>query len=280
MRERIRDKTVLGGAGWGIVGLLMLTGCGVPVAAGLEEPEANRVVVSLDRADVAATKEVDPASEGRFRVRVARDDVARALGAMHDEGLPRPHPPGVLDAMGKGALVPSQAAEHARYAAGLAGDLERTMEGVEGVVSARVHLNLPPPEPLCDHPPARATAGVLLEHRGATPPLSAEDAARLVAGGAPQLSASDVVVVMVPRRGVGVGGASSGAASAGLAQLGPLAVARGSVHTLQVILGLLLVTLFTMAVGLMALATRVARLRAALVKAGPPRPGDRISALP
>src|SRR5262245_1992167 len=98
--------------------LILLVSCTVPVAAGVDEGDANKIVVTLDQANIDATKEIDPQSEGKFRVVVARDDVPRALVAMRDEELPRPKPPGVLDSMDKGALVVSPAAEHAQFVAG------------------------------------------------------------------------------------------------------------------------------------------------------------------
>src|SRR5689334_6719026 len=93
-------------------------GCAVPVAAGLDEGDANRIVVALDQAGVEATKEADPSAEARFRVLVVRDETARALAVMADEELPRPPTRGVLDDA-KGQLVPSQAAEHAQLVVGL-----------------------------------------------------------------------------------------------------------------------------------------------------------------
>src|SRR5262249_9830168 len=88
-------------AGW--VGLLA-AGCTAPVAGGLDEGQANRVVVALDHAGIGADKEADPASEGRFRVVVERDDAPRAIAALREEDLPAPAVPGLLDSMGKGAL--------------------------------------------------------------------------------------------------------------------------------------------------------------------------------
>ena len=177
--------------------VLTLVACSVPVASGLDESDANRIVLALDRANVDATKESDPNVEGKFRVTVVRDEAGRALTLMRDEELPRPRSPGVLDAMDKGALVPGQAAEHAQFVAGLAGDLQRTLEGVDGVLSARVHLNVPAVDPLRDAPPAKTTASVLLEHRGSTPPLASDAVQRLVAGGVPGLAPADVTVVLV-----------------------------------------------------------------------------------
>jgi type III secretion protein J len=234
---------------------LALAGCMVPVAAGLDEVDANRIVVALDHASVDSVKESDPAVEGKFRVVVARDDAAHALSAMRDEELPRPRPSGVLDAMGKGALVPSRAAEHAQLVVGLAGDLERTLESVDGVLSARVHLNVPEADPLRDVAPQKPTASVLVEHRGSTPPITTESVQRLVSGGVGGLGTSDVAVVLVSRA------APPSSTAAHLAHVGPIAVAQASVRALQVALVGLVALVAILAGATLILYTRLARLR-------------------
>src|SRR6202000_1960560 len=118
---------------------------------------------------------------------------------LRQEDLPRREPTSVVDAVAKGALVPSEAAEHAQLVAGIAGELERSLEGIDGVLSARVHLNVPAPNPFRDGAPQRGSAGVLVAHRGRTPPLSADAVQRLVAGGVAGLLPADVVVVMLPQ---------------------------------------------------------------------------------
>src|SRR5205823_3362001 len=84
---------------------LGLMGCSTPIASGLEEPEANRVMLALDRAQVASSKETDATSEGRFRVIIAPDDAARALVALRAEELPRRKPASMSEATQKGGLV-------------------------------------------------------------------------------------------------------------------------------------------------------------------------------
>ena len=235
--------------------LLLVSACAVPIAGGLEETDANRVVVALDHAGVDATKEADPTVEGKFRVMVPRDDSARALLAMRSEDLPRPHVPGVMDTLDKGALVPSSAQEHAQLVSGMAGDLARTLEGVEGVLLARVHLNVAPPDPLRTGPAPKTTASVLLEHRGATPPITEGAVARLIAGGVPNLAVSDVAVVLVPRA------ASPLAEEAELRHVGPIAVARASMRALQVALAGLLLLVATLAAATLVLYGRLRMLR-------------------
>jgi type III secretion protein J len=248
-----------------VVALLALlaapVGCSVPVAGALDDGEANRVVVALDRTGVDATKEPDPAADNHWRVMVSRDDVPRALSTLRDEDLPRTPPPGVLDAVGKGALVPSEAAEHAQLVAGVAGDLERSLEGVDGVLSARVHLSLPEPSPFNqarDQPTARASASVLLAHRGSTPPLSADSIQRLVAGGVAGMVPADVTVVMVSRP------APPAQPGDGLGHVGPIAVARTSLRELQGALVALVGLVAALAAATLLLYSRLARARAEL----------------
>jgi type III secretion protein J len=245
-----------------LVWLALLAACGVPVAGGLDDSEANRVFVALDRASIDATKEADPTVENRWRVEVTRDDLPRALAVLRQEDLPRRDPPTVVDAVAKGALVPSEAAEHAQLVAGIAGELERSLEGIDGVLTARVHLNVPAPNPFRDEAPQRGSAGVLIEHRGPTPPLSADAVQRLVAGGVSGLIPADVVVVMLPR-------AAPPAFEPGdaLAHVGPIAVARASMRQLQAALVALIALVAILAGATLALYARLARIRAEMGEA-------------
>jgi type III secretion protein J len=246
--------------------VILFLACSAPIAGGLDDSEANRVVVTLDRARVEATKEPDPGAEGKWRVEVARDDVPRALSVLRDEELPRSAPTGVLEAIGKGSLVPSEAAEHAQLIAGVAGDLERSLEGVDGVLSARVHLSVPVDSLLRDRMTPHGSASVLLEHRGSTPPLAVDSVQRLVAGGVAGLSATDVVVVMVSRPAPPAPGANE------LGHLGPIAVARASMRKLQAALLALVAVVALLAGATLALYARLTRFRAEM--ASRQKPGE------
>jgi type III secretion protein J len=207
----------------------MAYGCAVPIAGGLDEAQANRVVVALDRAGVGGEKEADPAAEGRFRVIVEREQAALAISTMRDEDLPTQKTPGLLDAIGKGSLVPSQLTEHTQYLAGLSGELENTLLAIDGVLSARVHLSIPASDPLREGPRLKPTASVLLKHRGSTPPIDVYEIKRLVAGAGPGLLPDDVAVVMIARP------SPPASLDRGLARIGPLTLARGSVGLLRIV---------------------------------------------
>jgi type III secretion system inner membrane ring protein len=213
---------------WFAACALLIVGCNVPIAVGLDETDANHAVVALEKSGVAADKERDPDAEGRWRISVARDDASSAAGILSAESLPPAASPGLLDAMGQGSIVPSLASEQAKFVAGTAGELERSLRSLDGVVSVRVHLAIPVQDALTPtENPLPASASVLLRHRGAAPPIAVGDIQRLVAGAVPGLSAAQVSVVAssVPQ--------STRLPERELSRFGPVTVTRASVFPLR-----------------------------------------------
>ncbi len=211
--------------------LLVLAGCSAPVATALEEHDANEVVALFATHGIAAEKDADPEHENAYRVSVGRGDAASALGLLADAELPRPKTRGLSDMFDGKALVPTSLHERAQLTAGIAGDLERTLLAVDGVRVARVHLSMPEPQMRERDLKGRTTASVLIEHRGATPPMTVEAVQRLVAGATQGLTPEDVSVVNIARPKVPDGGMRD------VASLGPISVSRGSLHVLQLALG-------------------------------------------
>jgi type III secretion protein J len=202
--------------------------CAVPVANDLDEPTANRVVAALGRNGVAADKQRDPASEGRFSVDVGRGDASFALSVMAREELPRRSSSGLSESLGQGSFLPSRGDERARWIVGTAAELERSLLGVDGVISARVHLAVPTLDPLDPAAPAQVpTASVLLKHSGASTPISPQEVSRLVAGAVQGLAPEQVTVLLksvaepVERTGTE------------LVRLGPLTTTRSSLPYLR-----------------------------------------------
>ncbi|MBI5515510.1 MAG: hypothetical protein HY909_17145 [Deltaproteobacteria bacterium] len=209
------------------------------VVQGIPEPEANRVVAVLDRAGIAARKEGDDlggTGGATFHVSVGRDEVAQAVGVLGAHELPRREEPGFQETFGPRSLVQTAAEERARGAQAIAGELARTLEALDGVLDARVHLALPetPDVALEDSGLPRPTASVFVKYSTQRPPYDEAQLRRLVAGAVPGLRPEDVTVLGVSRA------LPPSATEARLAWVGPLAVARGSAGTLrQVLLGLL-----------------------------------------
>ncbi|MBN2191459.1 MAG: hypothetical protein JW751_01480 [Polyangiaceae bacterium] len=220
-------------AGWiATIVVAAIAGCGTPVAADLDEREANRAVVVLEESGVVASKEPDPNREARWQISVPRHEATLAVAALEAHGLPHPATPGLLEALPGGGLVPSRTAEHARFIAGVSGELERSLLGVDGVLSARIHLAVPRRDEVSFDPrPSEPSASVLLQHRGRRPPVPVADVQRLVAGAVPGLDPARVSVVAAP---VADPPPNTGP---GLVRWGPIAVTRPSLIPLRWVVG-------------------------------------------
>ncbi len=229
MTDRGGNGTRRGRATLLLAALLGAVGCTSAVASDLAETEANRAVVALEGHGVSAEKERDPETEGRFRVTVGRDEAAAAASVLSQESVPSHENPGILQSLGAGSMVPSRLAEHARLLAGISGELEQSLQAVDGVVSARVHLAAPERSPLDEAAPSKPSASVLIRHRGAAPPLATSDVQRLVAGAVPGLAPGDVSVVASPAP------ASARPADKELRRVGPITVTRASLSPLRLV---------------------------------------------
>lgn len=201
------------------------------MASNLDETDANRVVVGLREANVGATKHSDPKNEGKYVVEVAVSDVSLALAALQSRGLPAPQTAGILDSLGENGLVASRANEQARLVVGTAGELERTLGSLEGILSARVHLAVPGHDPLLpEAEPKHASASVLLRHRGASPPIAATEVQRLVSGAVLGMNPDHVAVVLVP---VSI---AESEVTQSLVALGPLSITQSSLSTFKIMM--------------------------------------------
>jgi type III secretion protein J len=146
--------------------ILALAGCARDeLLHGLDEHQANEVLVALDERGVAATKAREDGAEERWRVEVAGGDAARAQRILSEQGLPRAVPPGLSEVFGKGSMVPTPTEEHALLLHALAGELARSVQAVDGVVAARVHLGLRQPDPLRPGERGAPRASVLVKCR-------------------------------------------------------------------------------------------------------------------
>jgi type III secretion protein J len=192
------EKTWFRHTVWLLLALACAPGCSSPIQHGLDEAAANEIVTSLERAGLGASKTRD--DDGAFVVSVGRADVIQALELMRSLGLPRAQRSGFGEIYKQPSLVPTPTEDRARYSEALAGEIARTLETVDGVVSARVHLVLPEPDPLAlaeaGKPRVAAQAAVLLKTRTASAlPIREAEVQKLVAGSVPGLEPAAVAVV-------------------------------------------------------------------------------------
>ncbi len=180
---------------------LLASACGgsEEILHGLDEPQANQVLVALEEAGLGGRKERADGAEAGWTVLVPSGAAGRAQRLLAERELPRPRPPGFGEVFGKGSMVPSAAEERALYLHALAGELSRSVEAIDGVVQARVHLALPEPNPLrAEAAPAPRAAVLVKSLPGARDRLAALSGGiqALVAGAVAGLEPGAVSVVV------------------------------------------------------------------------------------
>ncbi|MFW6067422.1 MAG: secretion protein [Myxococcota bacterium] len=230
---------------------LLLVGCETAVEGGLPEAQANRVLVALHEAGIGARKEPEGGrGEPTFAVHVPSDDVARALEVLRAEGLPKPADPGFHEVFGEGSLVPTATEERGRYAAALAGELSRSIEAIDGVVDARVHVAIPDARGFAlDDAPLRPRGSVLVKHRPNRSPIDESAVRALVAGAVEDMRPEDVSVVLVPAP-------ARAPVERALVKVGPVWVARSSATLLRALFAGTAVAGMCLAAGLVILVRR------------------------
>jgi type III secretion protein J len=119
-------------------------GCSARVQHGLDERQANEIQTVLVERGFRARKEVEEGRPPTWAVEVESADAADAVRVLAELGLPRTRPAGVRELL-KPGLVPDPVEQHALLVEAQSGELARTLEAVDGVVSARVHLVRPQP---------------------------------------------------------------------------------------------------------------------------------------
>ena len=91
-----------------------------------------------------ASKVIEDARPPTWAIEVPVRDGSEAVRLLAGLGLPRPRPAGVKELLRPG-LVPDPLEQHVLLLEAQSGELARTLEGVDGVLSARVHLVRPTP---------------------------------------------------------------------------------------------------------------------------------------
>jgi type III secretion protein J len=160
---------------------------------------------------------------------VGQGDFADAVSILRAQGLPEEQFQSLGDIFQKEGFTSSPLEERARLNYGLSQELSQTIASIDGVVRARVHLNLPQPDPLTQDA-APSSASVFVKYRPGFDLERQTGAIKtLVANSIEGLGYDRVSVVMVP-----------GAAKATPAE-SSLVDVTGGMRVLVLVLALLLI---------------------------------------
>lgn len=174
------------------------------IVNGLDEKEANEILVFLSTKGIDANKQ-QAATEGAggkavlWNISVESSRGNEAMALLNQVGLPRRRGQNLLGIFSNVGLVPSGMQEKIRYQAGLAEQIASTIRKIDGVLDADVQISFPDEDPL--NPGAnkqKITASVYVKHSGVMDDPNAHLVTRikrLVAGSVNGLDYDNVTVI-------------------------------------------------------------------------------------
>lgn len=187
-----------------MAGLLSSCGSQRTIVNGLDEKEANEILVFLSARGIDAAKQ-QAVSEGAggkavlWNINVDSMRANEAMALLNQAGLPRRRGQNLLGIFSNVGLVPSGMQEKIRFQAGLAEQIASTIRKIDGVLDADVQISFPEEDPL--NPGAtkgKITSSVYVKHNGVLDDPNAHLTSRikrLVAGSINGLDYDNVTVI-------------------------------------------------------------------------------------
>jgi type III secretion protein J len=145
------------------------------IVNGLDEKEANEIIVFLSTRGIVANKVKSSEGGGTgaakatmWDISVGEDKATEAMSLLNQSGLPRRRGQNLLGLFQNVGLVPSEMQDKIRYQAGLAEQIASTIRKIDGILDAEVQLSFPEEDPL--NPGAekkqKITGSVYVKHSG------------------------------------------------------------------------------------------------------------------
>ncbi len=180
--------------------LHLFAGCSTDIITGIDEAEANQLLVVLSENNIRANKVSVETEQGvLWNVRVRRRDFLKALQILSENNLPEEKTEGVVEIFGKKSFLPTQTAERVLEEYSRNAELSKTLEQIQGVVKARVHIAKMRDELTGAEKPVSASVLInYIARNGGEKPFSTDDIRKIISGGVANLLEENVNVVAVP----------------------------------------------------------------------------------
>jgi len=122
----------------------VLVACKEPILHNLTENEGNKLLTRLHERGIIAEKKLQ--SDGTWALAVRRSDAIPALSLLSHARVFR-RLDNARSELASG-MLPNRETQRFQYERALASDIESTLMALDGVLESRVHLNLPPMDPI------------------------------------------------------------------------------------------------------------------------------------
>ncbi|WP_144142603.1 type III secretion system inner membrane ring lipoprotein SctJ [Paraburkholderia sp. BCC1884] len=177
--------------------LLILAGCKTSLFEGLDEDQANRIVAALSHHGITGYKERN--AERSWNISVDDADAVIATELASAYALPRGGHANLGDLFSRQGLISSPEEDRVRFVYGLSQELSETLEKMDGVLLARVHIVLPQKDPMDPGQDTQPSASVMMRYRSDYNFDLMRDRIRaLVAGSVEGLTPARVSLTLLP----------------------------------------------------------------------------------
>jgi type III secretion protein J len=179
-----------------VLSFVLLAGCKTSLFEGLYEDQANRIVAVLSRHGIEGAKQRNP--DKTWTVSVDSRDAVAATELAGAYALPRSGHANLGELFSRQGLISNPDEDRVRFIFGVSQELSETLEKIDGVLVARVHIVQPERDPVLGlvTPPS---ASVMLRYRTDYNLELMRDRIRaLVAGGVEGLTPERVNLTLIP----------------------------------------------------------------------------------
>jgi type III secretion protein J len=179
---------------------VLFAACRSQIQHGLDERDANEIVSVLTARGFDARKDAEKGKKPTWAIEVDDERATDALRVLTELKLPRPARTTTRDVANLSALIDTPGAERLRQMEALEGDIEQTLETMDGVVSAGVEIVVPAPARPGQVPlPSKASA-LLRVHPESLERITQQrvQLKELIAGSVEGLHADDVALMVDP----------------------------------------------------------------------------------
>ena len=189
--------------------LLLVSSCtdSKAIVSGIDEREANVILVFLESKGITATKTVitstgpggDASGQKKYNIMVEDHQTIQALSILNMNGLPHRQGTNLLELFAKQGLMSTDKEENIRYQAGLSSQIANTIMMIDGVIDASVQISFPDSTSTEENQAAqRITAAIYIKHQGVFDDPNSHletKIKRLLSGSVAGLSINDVTVI-------------------------------------------------------------------------------------
>ncbi|MBO1360440.1 type III secretion inner membrane ring lipoprotein SctJ [Acetobacter sacchari] len=176
--------------------LLSLAACQTELYTGLSERDAMAMVAILRQSGIPANRIIS--KDGSSAVDVSDSQVAEAVSVLRAAHYPRNEYASMSKLFQQRGLISSPGAERAKLYFGISQELEHTLNDIDGVVDARVHIAPSVSDPVTGAEKLATAAVVLRYDSGVAMDELLPKIKLLVANAVQELSYDRVSVILLP----------------------------------------------------------------------------------